>query len=207
MPRIGRRDAVAEAYGVSWPYVLAILGIETAMENSSALARAGCPDHPRFGLPAATGVFCSPRRVFLQQMHAEGLIPWIATALRRRPRAVHSQQLPGFRRILTAMTPRSMGRGRRPGKRRELSAVHRWTPKLSGTRPSVCSRGGQGPARNGLDPSTTVGAPAAGAEGQRGPGVYLVALLEMEGEGGEWIADAESYVITRYNRPISTPSR
>ena len=94
-------DAVAEAYGVSWPYVLAILGIETRYGKFfgrwrvlDALTTLGLAYPPRQAFLLASCAFssskCTPRG-------------WIYGSLRllRRGhglRAVHSQQLPGFRR-------------------------------------------------------------------------------------------------------------
>lgn len=203
-------DAVAEAYGVSWPYVLAILGIETRYGQFfgrwrvlDALATLGLAYPPR------QAFFAGQLRVFLQQMHAEGLDPTDRYGSYAGAMG-YGQFIPSSYRDFAVDFD---GDGRRDlwavadalGSVANYLAVHRWTPGAEAARalPSV-PEAAKGLQATGLDPSTTVGAlRALGVEGLAGLEASTpVALLEMEGEGGaEWIAGLPNlYVITRYNR-------
>jgi membrane-bound lytic murein transglycosylase B len=203
-------DAVAEAYGVSWPYVLAILGIETRYGKFfgrwrvlDALATLGLAYPPR------QAFFAGQLRVFLQQMHAEGLDPTDRYGSYAGAMG-YGQFIPSSYRDFAVDFD---GDGRRDlwavadalGSVANYLAVHRWTPGAEAARrlPSV-PEAAKTLRASGLDPSTTVGAlRALGVEGLAGLEASTpVALLEMEGEGGvEWIAGLPNlYVITRYNR-------
>jgi len=203
-------DAVAEAYGVSWPYVLAILGIETRYGKFfgrwrvlDALATLGLAYPPR------QAFFAGQLRVFLQQMHAEGLDPTDRYGSYAGAMG-YGQFIPSSYRDFAVDFD---GDGRRDlwavadalGSVANYLAVHRWTPGAEAARrlPSV-PEAAKALRASGLDPSTTVGAlRALGVEGLAGLEASTpVALLEVEGEGGpEWIAGLPNlYVITRYNR-------
>ena len=185
-------DAVANAYGVSWPYVLAILGIETRYGKFfgrwrvlDALATLGLAYPPR------QAFFAGQLRVFLQQMHAEGLDPTdrygsYAGAIG------YGQFIPSSYRDFAVDFD---GDGRRDlwavadalGSVANYLAVHRWIPGAEAARrlPSV-PEAAKALRASGLDPSTTVGAlRALGVEGLAALEASTpVALLEMEGEGG-----------------------
>jgi len=203
-------DAVANAYGVSWPYVLAILGIETRYGKFfgrwrvlDALATLGLAYPPR------QAFFAGQLRVFLQQMHAEGLDPTDRYGSYAGAMG-YGQFIPSSYRDFAVDFD---GDGRRDlwavadalGSVANYLAVHRWTPGAEAARrlPSV-PEAAKALRASGLDPSTTVGAlRALDVEGLAGLEASTpVALLEMEGEGGvEWIAGLPNlYVITRYNR-------
>jgi membrane-bound lytic murein transglycosylase B len=203
-------DAVANAYGVSWPYVLAILGIETRYGKFfgrwrvlDALATLGLAYPPR------QAFFAGQLRVFLQQMHAEGLDPTDRYGSYAGAMG-YGQFIPSSYRDFAVDFD---GDGRRDlwavadalGSVANYLAVHRWIPGAEAARrlPSV-PEAAKALRASGLDPSTTVGAlRALGVEGLAGLEASTpVALLEMEGEGGvEWIAGLPNlYVITRYNR-------
>lgn len=203
-------DAVANAYGVSWPYVLAILGIETRYGKFfgrwrvlDALATLGLAYPPR------QAFFAGQLRVFLQQMHAEGLDPTDRYGSYAGAMGF-GQFIPSSYRDFAVDFD---GDGRRDlwavadalGSVANYLAVHRWIPGAEAARrlPSV-PEAAKALRASGLDPSTTVGAlRALGVEGLAGLEASTpVALLEMEGEGGvEWIAGLPNlYVITRYNR-------
>ena len=203
-------DAVAEAYGVSWPYVLAILGIETRYGKFfgrwrvlDALTTLGLAYPPR------QAFFARQLRVFLQQMHAEGLDPTDRYGSYAGAMG-YGQFIPSSYRDFAVDFD---GDGRRDlwavadalGSVANYLAVHRWTPEAEVARalPSV-PEAAKALRATGLDPSAPVGALAAlGVEGLAGLEASTpVALLEMEGEGGvEWIAGLPNlYVITRYNR-------
>jgi len=203
-------DAVADAYGVSWPYVLAILGIETRYGKFfgrwrvlDALATLGLAYPPR------QAFFAGQLRVFLQQMHAEGLDPTDRYGSYAGAMG-YGQFIPSSYRDFAVDFD---GDGRRDlwavadalGSVANYLAVHRWTPGAEAARPLPSVPVAAKALRaTGLDPSTTVGAlRALGVEGLAGLEASTpVALLEMEGEGGpEWIAGLPNlYVITRYNR-------
>ena len=203
-------DAVANAYGVSWPYVLAILGIETRYGKFfgrwrvlDALATLGLAYPPR------QAFFAGQLRVFLQQMHAEGLDPTDRYGSYAGAMG-YGQFIPSSYRDFAVDFD---GDGRRDlwavadalGSVANYLAVHRWTPGAEAARrlPSV-PEAAKALRASGLDPSTTVGAlRALDVEGLAGLEASTpVALLEMEGAGGaEWIAGLPNlYVITRYNR-------
>ena len=199
-------DAVAEAYGVSWPYVLAILGIETRYGKFfgrwrvlDALTTLGLAYPPR------QAFFARQLRVFLQQMHAEGLDP--ADRYGSYAGAMgYGQFIPSSYRDFAVDFDgdgrrRSMGRGRRLGQHRELSgSASLDSGSRSGARPSVRSRGGQGPARNGAGPQHDGRGPSGlgrgGLSGARG--VYSRSAVGDGGRRGvEWIAGLPNlYVIT-----------
>ena len=148
-------DAVAEAYGVSWPYVLAILGIETRYGKFfgrwrvlDALTTLGLAYPPR------QAFFARQLRVFLQQMHAEGLDPTDRYGSYAGAMG-YGQFIPSSYRDFAVDFD---GDGRRDlwavadalGSVANYLAVHRWTPEAEVARAlPVRSRGGQGPARNG----------------------------------------------------------
>ncbi|MBL6718095.1 MAG: lytic murein transglycosylase B [Pseudomonadales bacterium] len=203
-------DAVAEAYGVSWPYVLAILGIETRYGKFfgrwrvlDALTTLGLAYPPR------QAFFAGQLRVFLQQMYAEGLDPTDRFGSYAGAMG-YGQFIPSSYRDFAVDFD---GDGRRDlwavadalGSVANYLAVHRWTPGAEAARPLPSVPEAAKTLRaTGLDPGTTVGAlRALGVEGLSGLEASTpVALLEMEGEGGpEWIAGLPNlYVITRYNR-------
>ncbi len=203
-------DAVAEAYGVSWPYVLAILGIETRYGQFfgrwrvlDALTTLGLAYPPR------QAFFARQLRVFLQQMYAAGLDP--TDRLGSYAGAMgYGQFIPTSYRDFAVDFDGDGQRnlwavGDAVASVANYLAVHRWQHGEAAARPlRAVPEAAKALRATSLEPSTTVGAlTALGVSELAGLAPELpVALLELEGEGGtEWVAGLPNlYVLTRYNR-------
>lgn len=203
-------DAVAEAYGVSWPYVLAILGIETRYGQFfgrwrvlDALATLGLAYPPR------QTFFAGQLKVFLQQMYAAGLDP--TDRLGSYAGAMgYGQFIPTSYRDFAVDFDGDGQRnlwavGDAVASVANYLAVHRWQHGEEVARPlRAVPEAAQALRAESLEPSTTVGAlTALGVTELAGLDPALpVALLELEGdEGTQWVAGLPNlYVITRYNR-------
>ncbi len=203
-------DAVAETYGVSWPYVLAILGIETRYGQFfgrwrvlDALATLGLAYPPR------QAFFAGQLRVFLEQMYAAGLDP--TDRLGSYAGAMgYGQFIPSSYRDFAVDFDGDGQRnlwavGDAVASVANYLAVHRWQQGAEVARPlRAVPEAAKALRAPSLEPSTTVGALLALGVGELAglDPALPVALLELEGvEGTEWVAGLPNlYVITRYNR-------
>ena len=192
-------------FGVSWPYVLAILGIETRYGKFfgrwrvlDALTTLGLAYPPRQAFLLASCAFSSSK-------HAEGLDPTDRYGSYAGAMG-YGQFIPSSYRDFAVDFD---GDGRRDlwavadalGSVANYLAVHRWTPEAEVARalPSVPEAAKA--AQRGWTPARQSGPSGLGRGGLSELERLPVALLEMEGEGAEWIAGLPNlYVITRYNR-------